>query len=289
MRAVIGGVEGGLGEQQVHPVREASQTLGETGVTGVGERARRRLDAGAAVGGRVAAGVQRDRAPTGRERGSRRVLADVEGDVERLVQQRERRDGEQRRQPVEHRPAPDRHVERHPGGARVESGQRLHRLETRLAQHPGRAGVQQCLAEREQVVAVVGVHVADHHGVQRLDGRHRRQRRGDAGAAVQQQPAARGLDQVSGAGLPLGRHSGSGTEHGELHAPTMGSRTSRGKRQSPYARCDPPMTRATTGRRPDPSRCTDRPRPCWPGTRRSPAWCRPPARPRAGSVAAPAR
>ena len=159
-----------------------------------------RLDPDPAVRRAVPQLVQGDRYVPDGEPGARLVLPHVEGEVEGPVEHRRRGDGEQGAQPPEHCRRAGGDVQRH--GVEVSpllgSVARL-----RVPQLPG----QQRLAHRQQVVAVIEVQVADDHRAQLVGSGHRAKRRGDTGTAVKQDRRGAASDQVTGARLPVGRHS----------------------------------------------------------------------------------
>src|ERR671915_1587620 len=95
--------------------------------------------------------VQRELAALELNDGAGTVLAHRERDLERLVEQRERRYCEQRGELIQQRAPALGHVQRDAWAVLIQAPQRLHRVPAR----PPGPLVQQRLAQRQQVVAVV--------------------------------------------------------------------------------------------------------------------------------------
>ena len=82
---------------------------------------------------------------------------------------------------------------------------------------PDEPGHQHCLAQREQVVAMVGVQMADHDPVERAGRRHRAERGHRTRPAIEQDLGHIGRDEVGRAGLSLGGHRRPASEHSQVH------------------------------------------------------------------------
>ncbi len=157
--------------------------------------------------------VHADRAVAHRELLARGILPHIEGEVERLVQQRDGRHRKELRELLQGRPSTSRYVERDRRQLRGVNDLRQ-AGEGRSISGPA---AQESFSDRQEIIAVVQVEMADHHCVQHFRMPHRAEGESHTGTAVQHDPGIPGVHKIARTALAAGWHSGTTAEDGKMH------------------------------------------------------------------------